>query len=104
MGVQRCRAASHHSAPYNLSKQIEDEILTFAVARITTLTYAHSAAGLLSGAIRLDRQFASGDMRKTTDPKFQLRILPSTSMRPAGWMHSLAKIMVSGDSPGIRCF
>jgi aryl-alcohol dehydrogenase-like predicted oxidoreductase len=28
---------------------------------------------LLSGAMRTDRQFANGDMRKTTDPKFQPR-------------------------------
>src|SRR6267142_4466802 len=59
--------------PYNLfEREIEDEILPFAVGRrITTLTYGALCRGLLSGAMRLDRQFASGDMRKTTDPKFQ---------------------------------
>jgi aryl-alcohol dehydrogenase-like predicted oxidoreductase len=60
--------------PYNLfEREIEDEILPFAVGcRITTLTYGALCRGLLSGAMRLDRQFASGDMRKTTDPKFRL--------------------------------
>ena len=59
--------------PYNLfEREIEDEILPFAVGRrITTLTYGALCRGLLSGAMHLDRQFASGDMRKTTDPKFQ---------------------------------
>ena len=59
--------------PYNLfEREIEDEILPFAVGRrITTLTYGALCRGLLSGAMRLDRQFANGDMRKTTDPKFQ---------------------------------
>ena len=59
--------------PYNLfEREIEDEILPFAVGRrITTLTYCALCRGLLSGAMRLDRQFANGDMRKTTDPKFQ---------------------------------
>jgi len=59
--------------PYNLfEREIEDEILPFAVGRrITTLTYGALCRGLLSGAMGLDRQFANGDMRKTTDPKFQ---------------------------------
>jgi len=59
--------------PYNLfEREIEDEILPFAVGRrITTLTYGALCRGLLTGAMRLDRQFANGDMRKTTDPKFQ---------------------------------
>jgi aryl-alcohol dehydrogenase-like predicted oxidoreductase len=59
--------------PYNLfEREVEDEILPFAVERrITTLTYGALCRGLLSGAMRLDRQFANGDMRKTTDPKFQ---------------------------------
>ena len=59
--------------PYNLfEREIEDEILPFAVGRrITTLTYGALCRGLLSGAMGLDRQFAKGDMRKTTDPKFQ---------------------------------
>jgi aryl-alcohol dehydrogenase-like predicted oxidoreductase len=59
--------------PYNLfEREIEGEILPFAFnRRITTLTYGALCRGLLSGAMRLDRQFANGDMRKTTDPKFQ---------------------------------
>src|SRR5258707_12909119 len=59
--------------PYNLfEREMEDEILPVAVGRrITTLTYGALCRGLLSGAMRLDRQFANGDMRKTTDPKFQ---------------------------------
>jgi aryl-alcohol dehydrogenase-like predicted oxidoreductase len=60
--------------PYNLfEREIESEILPFALGRrITTLTYGALCRGLLSGAMRIDRAFANGDMRKTTDPKFQL--------------------------------
>ena len=60
--------------PYNLfEREIEDNVLPFALGRrITTLTYGALCRGLLSGAMRLDRQFANGDMRKATDPKFQL--------------------------------
>jgi aryl-alcohol dehydrogenase-like predicted oxidoreductase len=59
--------------PYNLfEREIESDVLPFALShRITALTYGALCRGLLSGAMRLDRQFANGDMRKTTDPKFQ---------------------------------
>ena len=59
--------------PYNLfEREIERDVLPYAVGRgITTLTYGALCRGLLSGAMRTDRQFANDDMRKTTDPKFQ---------------------------------
>jgi aryl-alcohol dehydrogenase-like predicted oxidoreductase len=59
--------------PYNLfEREIERDVLPFALGRgITTLTYGALCRGLLSGAMRTDRQFAKDDMRKTTDPKFQ---------------------------------
>jgi len=59
--------------PYNLfEREIERDVLPYALDRgITALTYGALCRGLLSGAMRLDRQFANGDMRKTTDPKFQ---------------------------------
>jgi aryl-alcohol dehydrogenase-like predicted oxidoreductase len=59
--------------PYNLfEREIEGDVLPYALDRgITTLTYGALCRGLLSGAMRTDRQFANGDMRKTTDPKFQ---------------------------------
>jgi aryl-alcohol dehydrogenase-like predicted oxidoreductase len=59
--------------PYNLfEREIEGDVLPYAMRRgITTLTYGALCRGLLSGAMRLDRQFANGDMRKTTAPKFQ---------------------------------
>jgi len=59
--------------PYNLfEREIEGDVLRYALRRgITTLTYGALCRGLLSGAMRFDRQFANGDMRKTTDPKFQ---------------------------------
>src|ERR1700724_2150808 len=59
--------------PYNLfERQIERDVLPYALDRgITTLSYGALCRGLLSGAMRTDRQFANGDMRKTTDPKFQ---------------------------------
>ena len=59
--------------PYNLfEREIERDILPYAYGHgITTLTYGALCRGLLSGAMRADRQFAKGDMRKTTDPKFQ---------------------------------
>jgi aryl-alcohol dehydrogenase-like predicted oxidoreductase len=59
--------------PYNLfERKIERDVLPFALGRgLTTLTYGALCRGLLSGAMRTDRQFANGDMRKTTDPKFQ---------------------------------
>jgi aryl-alcohol dehydrogenase-like predicted oxidoreductase len=61
--------------PYNLfEREIERDVLPFALGRdITTLAYGALCRGLLSGAMRTDRQFANGDMRKTTDPKFQPR-------------------------------
>jgi aryl-alcohol dehydrogenase-like predicted oxidoreductase len=59
--------------PFNLfEREIERDVLPYAVGRgITTLTYGALCRGLLSGAMRTDRQFANDDMRKTTDPKFQ---------------------------------
>ncbi len=59
--------------PYNLfEREIERDVLPFALSRgIATLTYGALCRGLLSGAMRTDRQFAKDDMRKTTDPKFQ---------------------------------
>jgi len=59
--------------PYNLfEREIERDVLPFALGRgIATLTYGALCRGLLSGAMRTDRQFAKDDMRKTTDPKFQ---------------------------------
>ena len=59
--------------PYNLfEREIEHDVLPFALGRgITTLTYGALCRGLLSGAMRTDRQFGKDDMRKTTDPKFQ---------------------------------
>jgi aryl-alcohol dehydrogenase-like predicted oxidoreductase len=59
--------------PYNLfEREIERDVLPFALGRgLTTLTYGALCRGLLSGAMRADRQFAKDDMRKTTDPKFQ---------------------------------
>jgi aryl-alcohol dehydrogenase-like predicted oxidoreductase len=59
--------------PYNLFERgIERDVLPYALGRgITTLTYGALCRGLLSGAMRTDRQFANDDMRKTSDPKFQ---------------------------------
>src|SRR5258706_7939314 len=59
--------------PYNLfEREIERDVLPFALGRgLTSLTYGALCRGLLSGTMRTDRQFAKGDMRKTTDPKFQ---------------------------------
>jgi aryl-alcohol dehydrogenase-like predicted oxidoreductase len=60
--------------PYNLfEREIEHDVLPYAFrSGITTLTYGALCRGLLSGAMRADRQFAVGDMRKNSDPKFQL--------------------------------
>ncbi len=59
--------------PYNLfEREIERDVLPYALSSgITALTYGALCRGLLSGAMRTDRQFAKDDMRKTTDPKFQ---------------------------------
>jgi aryl-alcohol dehydrogenase-like predicted oxidoreductase len=59
--------------PYNVfEREIERNVLPYAVDRgIATLTYGALCRGLLSGAMRTDRQFSNDDMRKTTDPKFQ---------------------------------
>jgi len=59
--------------PYNLfEREIERDVLPFALGHgLTSLTYGALCRGLLSGAMRTDRQFVKGDMRKTTDPKFQ---------------------------------
>jgi aryl-alcohol dehydrogenase-like predicted oxidoreductase len=61
--------------PYNLfEREVERNVLPYALDRgISALTYGALCRGLLSGAMRTDRQFANGDMRKTTDPKFQPR-------------------------------
>ena len=59
--------------PYNIfEREIEHDVLPYAFRSGTTaLTYGALCRGLLSGAMRADRQFAVGDMRKNTDPKFQ---------------------------------
>jgi aryl-alcohol dehydrogenase-like predicted oxidoreductase len=59
--------------PYNLfEREIERDVLPYALRRgIATLTYGALCRGLLSGAMRPDRQFAKDDMRRTSDPKFQ---------------------------------
>jgi aryl-alcohol dehydrogenase-like predicted oxidoreductase len=59
--------------PYNLfEREMESGVLPHVLRRgITTLTYGALCRGLLSGAMRADREFAKDDMRKTTDPKFQ---------------------------------
>src|ERR1700756_4938770 len=59
--------------PYNLfEREIEHDVLPYAFRSGTTaLTYGALCRGLLSGTMRADRQFAVGDMRKNTDPKFQ---------------------------------
>jgi aryl-alcohol dehydrogenase-like predicted oxidoreductase len=59
--------------PYNLfEREIERDVLPFALSRgLTLLTYGALCRGLLSGAMRTDRQFAKDDMRKSADPKFQ---------------------------------
>jgi aryl-alcohol dehydrogenase-like predicted oxidoreductase len=58
--------------PYNLfEREIERDVLPYAHGRgVTAITYGALCRGLLSGTMRIDRQFANGDMRKTTDPKF----------------------------------
>ena len=80
--------------PYNLfEREIEDEILPFAVGRrITTLTYGALCRGLPCASIV---SLPTAICGRPQTLSFSLRILPSTSMRPASWMHSLAKIMVS---------
>jgi aryl-alcohol dehydrogenase-like predicted oxidoreductase len=59
--------------PYNLfEREIEGDVLPYALGHdITTITYGALCRGLLSGAMRADRQFSKDDMRKTSDPKFQ---------------------------------
>jgi len=59
--------------PYNLfEREIERDVLPYALSRsITALTYGALCRGLLSGAMKADREFAKDDMRKTADPKFQ---------------------------------
>jgi aryl-alcohol dehydrogenase-like predicted oxidoreductase len=59
--------------PYNLfEREIERDVLPFALGHgLTSLAYGALCRGLLSGAMRADRQFAKDDMRNTTDPKFQ---------------------------------
>jgi aryl-alcohol dehydrogenase-like predicted oxidoreductase len=74
--MERFRAAAPlHSIqpPYNaFEREIERDVLPYALSHgITTLTYGALCRGLLSGAMRADREFAIGDMRKNTDPKFR---------------------------------
>ena len=59
--------------PYNLfEREIERDVLPYAREYSkTTLAYGALCRGLLSGAVRADRQFSNDDMRKTSDPKFQ---------------------------------
>jgi aryl-alcohol dehydrogenase-like predicted oxidoreductase len=59
--------------PYNLfEREIERDVLPYALGHdITTLTYGALCRGLLSGAMRADRQFSKDDMRGTSDPKFR---------------------------------
>jgi aryl-alcohol dehydrogenase-like predicted oxidoreductase len=74
--MERFRAVSPlHTIqpPYNLfEREIEADVLPYALKNhITTLTYGALCRGLLSGAMRADRQFSKDDMRKSNDPKFQ---------------------------------
>lgn len=59
--------------PYNLfEREIERDVLPYALNHaITTLTYGALCRGLLSGTMSADREFAKGDLRKSSDPKFQ---------------------------------
>jgi len=59
--------------PYNLfEREIEADVLPYARKHeITALTYGAICRGLLSGTMRLDRQFSKDDLRKSSDPKFQ---------------------------------
>jgi aryl-alcohol dehydrogenase-like predicted oxidoreductase len=59
--------------PYNLfEREIEGDVLPYALAHgVSTLTYGALCRGLLSGCLHADHQFSSGDMRKSSDPKFQ---------------------------------
>ncbi|MFZ3217031.1 MAG: aldo/keto reductase [Candidatus Acidiferrales bacterium] len=59
--------------PYNLfEREIEKDVLPYALNHhIATITYGALCRGLLSGAMRADRQFSGDDLRKTSDPKFQ---------------------------------
>jgi aryl-alcohol dehydrogenase-like predicted oxidoreductase len=59
--------------PYNLfEREIETDVLPYAREHsVTALTYGAICRGLLSGTMRADRQFSKGDLRKTSDPKFQ---------------------------------
>jgi len=74
--MERFRAAAPlHSIqpPYNVfEREIERDVLPYALScGITTLTYGALCRGMLSGAMRADREFTIGDMRKNTDPKFR---------------------------------
>jgi aryl-alcohol dehydrogenase-like predicted oxidoreductase len=65
--MSRCRAVAplHTIQPlYNLfEREIERDVLPYALDRgITTLTYGALCRGLLTGAMRTDRQFTNGDM------------------------------------------
>jgi aryl-alcohol dehydrogenase-like predicted oxidoreductase len=59
--------------PYNLfEREIERDVLPYALNHgIATLTYGALCRGLLSGTMSADREFAKGDLRKSSDPKFQ---------------------------------
>ena len=59
--------------PYNLfEREIERDVLPYVREYSkNTIAYGALCRGLLSGAVRVDRQFSNDDMRKTSDPKFQ---------------------------------
>lgn len=59
--------------PYNLfEREIEADALPYAREHgIAALTYGAICRGLLSGTMRVDRQFSKDDLRKSSDPKFQ---------------------------------
>jgi aryl-alcohol dehydrogenase-like predicted oxidoreductase len=59
--------------PYNLfEREIEADVLPYAREHeIAALTYGAICRGLLSGTMRVDRQFSKDDLRKSSDPKFQ---------------------------------
>jgi len=59
--------------PYNLfEREIERDVLPYVREYSkNTIAYGALCRGLLSGAVRADRQFSNDDLRKTSDPKFQ---------------------------------
>jgi aryl-alcohol dehydrogenase-like predicted oxidoreductase len=69
------RVAPLHTAqpPYNLFERgVERDVLPYCRIRgISTLTYGSLCRGLLSGKMKLNREFRGDDVRKM-DPKFRL--------------------------------